>query len=109
VCAADVSVPCAGERDVLNLELQEWRSFAQNEGKERAVCCSVLQCVAVCCRVLQCVVTVCCRVLQGVAMCCSVLQCVAVCCSVMQCDAVICSDLQCVAVAGVEKLRSTSG
>jgi len=32
----------------------------------RAVCCSVLQCVAVCCSVLQCV-----------AMCCSVLQCVA--------------------------------
>jgi len=34
---------------------------------KRAVCCSVLQCVAVCCSVLQCV-----------AVCCSVLQCVAV-------------------------------
>ena len=32
----------------------------------RAVCCSVLQCVAVCCTVLQCV-AVCCRVLQYVA------------------------------------------
>ena len=78
---------------------------------ERAVCCSVLQCVAVCCNVLQCVavccsvlqcVAVCCRVLQGVAGCCRVLQGVAGCCSVLhgvtvwvQCE---CSVLPCVTV-----------
>ena len=40
----------------------------------KAVCSSVLQCVAVCCSVLQCVV-VCCSVVSFVAVCCSVLQC----------------------------------
>jgi len=59
----------------------------------RAVCCSVLQCVAVCCGVLRCV-AVCCGVLQCVAVCCSVLQCVAVCGSVLQCVAVCCSAWQ---------------
>ena len=42
--------------------------------------------------------SVCCSVLQRVAVCCSVLQCVAVCCSLLQCDAVCCSVMQCVAV-----------
>jgi len=75
--------------------------------KQRALCCSVLQCVAVCCSVLQCVAA-CCSflhcdavrrsvtqcVLQCVVLCCSATQCVAVCCSEMQCGAVCCSVLQ---------------
>ena len=73
----------------------------------RAVCCSVLQCVAVAHNWRSCER----RALresakvsrlvaeQCVAVCCSVLQCVAVCCSVLQCVAVCCSALQCVAVA----------
>jgi len=56
----------------------------------RAVCCSVLQCVAVCCSALQCV-AVYCSVLQCVAVCCSVLQRVAVCCGVLQCVTLCCN------------------
>jgi len=64
----------------------------------RAVCCSVLQCVAVCCSVLQ----MCCSVLQSVALihrallhvCYAVVQCVAACCSVLQRVAACCSMLQ---------------
>jgi len=66
-----------------------WRRFdwVNTQQRIRAVCCSVLQCVAVCCSVLQCA-AVCCSVLQCVAVRCSVLQCVAVCvavcCGVLQ-------------------------
>ena len=58
----------------------------------RAVCCSVLQCVAVCCSVLQCV-TVCCSVLQCVAACYSVLLCVAL-CRLLPCVTVCCSGFR---------------
>ena len=93
-----VAVGCSGLQCVLvycrMLQCKPTRAFGESvsgshtagEGGEwvsRAVCCSVLQCVAVFCSVLQCI-AVRSSVMQLSLVCCSVLQRVAARCSVMQ-------------------------
>jgi len=85
------------ENDESETRKKETRGGCRWGDDWRAVCSSVLQCVAVCCSALQRVV-VCCSVLWCVAVCCGALQCVAVCCSVSQGVTVCGSAWQCVAV-----------